>query len=73
MGKGSQKLDIEDIRDALIGGIGLDGSALSESLAGENANPVQVEAQEMQRQTILLLREIVAHLRIITNETPGGC
>ena len=73
MGKGSQKLDIEDIRDALIGGIGLDGSALSESLAGENANPVQVEAQEMQRQTILLLREIVAHLRIITNENPGGC
>ena len=70
MGKGSQKLDIEDIRDALIGGIGSDGSTLAELLAGEIATALEVDAIESRNQVLASLREILFHLRIITGEHP---
>jgi hypothetical protein len=70
MGTGSQKRDIEDLRDALIGGIGADGSTLAESLAGETVSSVEMDAQETSNQIVASLREIVYHLRIITGETP---
>jgi len=65
---GSQKLDIEDICDAVVGSI--DGNVLDILAAAESGDPTSKEMtmQELAGDTLVVLREIVQHLRVITNE-----
>jgi hypothetical protein len=65
---GSQKLDIADICDAVVGRIDGNVSDILAAAVGDAFAKRDMVAQETAIETLAALREIVQHLRVITNE-----
>jgi len=68
---GSQKLDIEDICDAVVGSIDGNVSDILTAATSSNFTTQQLTALSIARETLSAMNEMVFHLRIITGETPS--
>ena len=65
---GSQKLDIADICEAVVGSIRDDVTSIASAAASEVLTLQQMAANEQHKEINKALREIVYQLRIITGE-----
>ena len=65
---GSQKLDIEDICDAVVGRIDGNVSDILTAATSESLLQKEMAGLEIAKDTLAALNEIVEHLRKITNE-----
>jgi hypothetical protein len=65
---GSQKLDIEDICDAIVDSIDGNVSNILSAAEGETLTREQMQAHDLFGSINSRLGEIVQHLRVITNE-----
>ena len=65
---GSQKLDIADICEAVVGSIRDDVTSIAGAAASEVLTLQQMAANEQHKEINKALREIVYQLRIITGE-----
>ena len=68
---GSQKLDIEDICDAVVGSIDGNVSDILTAATSEVQKDFQVDLLGAMNAMADGLREVNEHLRIITGETPN--
>ncbi len=64
----SQKLDIEDICDAVVGSIDGNVSDILTASTSESLLQKEMAGIELAQDTLAALTEIVQHLRKITNE-----
>ena len=68
MGFSSQSNDIGRICDAVVNGIKDDVASLTTAATDDAPSTPEMMAMEVAKETRNILREIVQHLRVITNE-----